>query len=465
MFVNRVEEIAALDAWSRKSGSAMAVVWGRRRVGKSQLLRHWSKDKRAIMHVARNSALADELAEFSRSVQAVVKGTRRDLNARPFIDWDDLFDFLADASAREPLVIIIDEFPELLKSSPGLESTIRSIWDRIADICKLRLILCGSAVRAMEALQTQDAALFNRMTLRLQVHPFNPSEVAPMLPMTSALDRAAAWGVCGGMPFYLSAWEESQSFRQNVGRLFCNEHALLLNEGSFVLATEDVAGGKRDRLPEQVLRAVSGGSTSFSAIGSLIKTQPTRVLADLEQLRLLQRVQPVTEPQTTKLSYYRIADNFLSFWLTVIEKHRAAIDQGLGKSVLNVVVQEFDDFMGERWEEALRKHIVAMVSRGEIAEDVVAVGEYWNRQVGPQQDPCQLDVIAIAGRSKKVALIGEAKWAKKYDGARMLKGVTTKASLAKLNLVEKPTWVLCTRDEVTNLPENCLSITAHDIFA
>jgi AAA+ ATPase superfamily predicted ATPase len=465
MFVNRVEELAALDAWSRKSGSAMAVVWGRRRVGKSQLLRHWSKDKRAFMHVARNSALADELVEFSRSVQAVIKGTRRDLNARPFTDWDDMFDFLAEVSAREPLVFIIDEFPELLKSSPGLESTLRSIWDRIEGMCKLRLILCGSAVRAMEALQAQDAALFNRMTLRLQIHPFHPSEVAQMLPRTSALERAAAWGVCGGMPFYLSAWDESQPFRQNVGRLFCNEHALLLNEGSFVLATEDVAGGKRDRLPEQVLRAVSGGSTSFSAIGSLIKTQPTRVLAGLEQLRLLQRVQPITEPQTTKLSYYRIADNFLAFWLTVIEKHRAAIDQGLGKSILGVVVQEFDDFMGERWEEALRKHIVAMVSRGEIAEDVVAVGEYWNRQVGPQQDPCQLDLVAVTGRSKRVALIGEAKWAKKHDGARMLKGITTKASLAKLNLIEKPTWVLCARDEITNLPENCLPITAHDIFA
>lgn len=465
MFVNRVNEIAALDAWSGKSGSAMAVVWGRRRVGKSALLRHWSKDKRAIVHVARNSALTDELVQFSRSVQAVVQGTRRDLSARPFTDWDDAFDFLADASAREPLVLIIDEFPELLKSSPGLESTLRSIWDRIEGACKLRLILCGSAVRAMEALQAQDAALFNRMTLRLQVHPFHPSEVAQMLPSASALERAAAWGVCGGAPFYLAAWDGSQSFRQNIERLFCNEHALLLSEGAFVLATEDVAGGKRDRLPEQVLRAVSGGSTSFSAIGSLIKTQPTRVLADLEQLRLLQRVQPVTETQSTKLSYYRIADNFLAFWLTVMEKHRPAIDQGLGKSVLNVVIHEFDGFMGPRWEEALRKHIVAMVGRGEIAEDVVSVGEYWNRQVGPQQDPCQLDVVAIAGRSKKVALIGEAKWAKKHDGARMLKEITAKAGAAKLNLIEKPTWVLCARDEVTHLPENCLSITAHDIFA
>jgi AAA+ ATPase superfamily predicted ATPase len=212
MFVNRVEELAALDAWSRKSGSAMAVVWGRRRVGKSQLLRHWSKDKRAFMHVARNSALADELVEFSRSVQAVIKGTRRDLNARPFTDWDDMFDFLAEVSAREPLVFIIDEFPELLKSSPGLESTLRSIWDRIEGMCKLRLILCGSAVRAMEALQAQDAALFNRMTLRLQIHPFHPSEVAQMLPRTSALERAAAWGVCGGMPFYLSAWGRIPAF-------------------------------------------------------------------------------------------------------------------------------------------------------------------------------------------------------------------------------------------------------------
>jgi AAA+ ATPase superfamily predicted ATPase len=465
MFVNRLEELTTLDQWWNQRGSAMAVVWGRRRVGKSQLLRHWALDKRAVIHVARNRALAEELAALSQAVAIIAPGSRRDLIARPFHDWDDAFDFLAAAAASEPLLIVIDEFPELLKSSPTLESALRAIWERIDGTCQLRLILCGSAVRAMEALQTQDAPLFNRMTLRLQVNPFRPSEVSKMLPGASPLERAAAWGVCGGIPFYLSAWDENLKFRDNIAKLFCNEYALLLSEGEFVLATEDIAGGKRDRLPEQVLRAISGGNTSFSAIKSLISTLPQRTLADLEQLRLIARIQPVTEKESTKLSYYRIADNFLAFWLTVIERHRPAIDQGLGKSVLDVIVEEFDDFMGARWEEALRIHVRGLANGDTLGKDIVAVGEYWNRQSGPKEDPSQLDLVALAGRSRKVAAIGEAKWSKSQSGAHLLDDLRRKVAAAKLPLTDSPIWVLCARDSITKAPPNCLPITAHDIFA
>jgi hypothetical protein len=218
-------------------------------------------------------------------------------------------------------------------------------------------------------------------------------------------------------------------------------------------------------LREQVLRAISGGNTSFSAIKSLISTLPQRTLADLEQLRLIARVQPVTEKQSTKLSYYRIADNFLAFWLTVIERHRPAIDQGLGKSVLSVVIAEFDDFMGARWEEALRMHVRGLANDGTLGERIVAVGEYWNRQSGPSEDPCQLDVVALSGRYRKVAVIGEARWSKSQSGAHLLADIKRKATTAQLDLAETPIWVLCARDSITHLPPNCLPITAHDIFA
>jgi AAA+ ATPase superfamily predicted ATPase len=237
------------SAWLRDSSRL-----GRRRVGKSQLLRHWALDKHSVVHVARNRAPAEELAALSQAVATIVLGTRRDLIARPFHDWDDAFDFLAAASASEPLLIVIDEFPELLKSSPTLESALRAIWERIDGTCQPRLILCGSAVRVMEALQTQDAPLFNRMTLRLQVNPFRPSEMAKMLPAASPLERAAAWGVRGGMPFYLSAWDENLKFRDNIAKLFCNEHALLLSEGEFVLATEGYS--------RRASRSVAGAGTA-----------------------------------------------------------------------------------------------------------------------------------------------------------------------------------------------------------
>jgi AAA+ ATPase superfamily predicted ATPase len=464
MFVNREQELAALERWWETPGAGLSVVWGRRRVGKSWLLRHWADGKRAVVHVARNQPAGAELAALAAGLAAVAPTARRDLLARPFHDWDDAFDVLAEAAAGERLLVIVDEFPELLKASPGLESALRAIWERVDGTCQLKVVLCGSAVRAMEAVQQQDAPLFNRMTLRLQVHPFRVQEIGRMLPAASPLERAAAWGVCGGMPFYLAAWDDDQPFRANVQRLFCNDHALLLGEGEFVLATEDIAGGGRERLPEQVLRAVAGGSTSFTAVRSAVRALPTRVLSDLEGLRLLRRVQPVTERPSTKLSYYRIADNFLAFWLTVIERYRPAIEQGLGRQVLDVVLAEFDDFMGARWEDALRDHVRALAADGRLPGGIVDVGEVWRRQTGPQEDPCQLDLVAVAGRRREVAVLGEAKWAKRRSAGQLIADVRRKATEASLQLAPEPVYVACARDVLTNVPAGTLTVTAHDIF-
>jgi len=443
----------------------MAVVWGRRRVGKSWLLKKWASDKRAVLHVARNRSTTDELRALSRAVAAVAQPSRRDLVARPFLDFDDAFDVLAELAEREPLLLVLDEFPELLKSAPGLESTLRSIWERVEGTCNLKLVLCGSAVRAMEALQTEDAPLFNRMTLRLPVHPFRVNEIAKLLPAATPVERAQAWGVCGGMPFYLSAWQGGLSLQDNLAHLFCNEHALLLSEGEFVLATEDVAGGGRDRLPEQVLRAIADGHTSFSAIKSTINSLPTRALSSLEDLRLIAKVQPVTEKPSTKLSYYRVADNFLAFWLGVIERHRPAIEQGLGPSLARVVAEQFDDFMGPRWEDAVREHVRQSAASGQLAKPVVAVGEFWLRQAGPNADPCQLDVVALTGRSRRIGLAGEAKWSRQRSAAALVADVKRKAAEARLLLEDDVLWLACARERLTSVPDGCLAITAHDIFA
>ena len=463
VFVNRTQELAELNRWWGRQGSALGVVWGRRRVGKSLLLRHWVKDRRSVFHVARNRPEVDELRSLSQSVAAVGSPPRRDLQARPFRDWDDVFEVLAEMSETEPLVLVIDEFPELLKLNAGLESALRSIWERVDGTCQLRLILCGSSTRVMESIQLQSAPLFNRMTLRLQVHPFKVSEVSKMLPVASPSERAAAWGICGGLPFYLARWDDSASFRSNVESLFCSENSMLLSEGELVLASEDLVGAGGERLPERVLRTIADGHTSFSDIQHAVSSLPTRALSELERNKLIAKVVPVTMPRS-KLTYYRIADNFLAFWLSVIEPHRPAIEQGLGPSVLPVIVASFDDFMGSRWEEAVREHVRVSASAGLIRDEVVAVGEFWKTKVGPLEDPCQLDIVGLVGRSRKVGIVGEVKWSKRRPARPLLADIQRKAADARLDLAADPVWIVAAREVVTDVPEGVLALTAVDIF-
>ena len=463
-FVNRVKELSLLDEWFGRPGPQLGVVWGRRRVGKSHLLAHWAAGKRAVYHVSRNRALDQELAALSATAAPVLALANRDLASRPFRDWDEAFEFFRRTASEAPLIVILDEFPELIKSDPRIESALRAIWEGMGDH-PVRLVLCGSAVRTMEALQEERAPLYGRATLRLQVRPFLPNEAALMLPDLVPAERARAWGVCGGIPFYLDLWDQLSSFRDNLARLVANEHGLLLNEGQLILATEDFAGGRRERIPEQVLRAIAAGRTRFGEIKNALGIDPTRALAALADLGLVQRVLPVGRNADPRRAYYRVADNFLAFWLSIAEPRRAAIIQGLGKSVAGVMESEFDNFMGDRWEDAVRAHLVQTMADDSRVAPVIEVGRFWH-QYGT--DPAEIDVAMLSGPEGRLSLAGEVKWARHEEGNRILRTLMRKTHAS--NLVgphgPEPLYVIAVREEVTGqLPDDVLRVTAADVFA
>lgn len=465
MFVNRRRELAALDRWWNRTGPQLGVVWGRRRVGKSYLISHWARDKRLIFHVARNRPVRHELTLLSQLSHPFASDDRRDLIQRPFADWDDAFKVLAYAARDEPLLLVIDEFAELLQAEPNLESTLRALWEQIGET-KLRLLLTGSAVRAMEALQAERAPLFGRATLRLQLRPFTPGESALMLPGLNPAERAKAWGICGGTPYYLALWDDRSSFRANLEELVCTEQGILLNEGELVLATEDFAGGRRERTPEQVLRSIAAGRTKFSEIKDAIGTDPTRPLQALRDLDLIERVQPVQARPDTRRAYYRVADNFLAFWLSIVELHRPAIVRGLGQDVVQVVQEQFDDFMGDRWEEAFRAHLTSVAPDDPRLTPVVAVGQFWKQRTSAGEDACQLDAVVLTGRSRLVTLVGEAKWNTSANGQRLMSGLRRKAAESGLPLADSLMYAICARDSVTHIEpdDDVIVVTAQDIF-
>jgi AAA+ ATPase superfamily predicted ATPase len=363
------------------------------------------------------------------------------------------------------LLLVIDEFAELLQAEPNLESTLRALWEQIGET-KLRLLLTGSAVRAMETLQAERAPLFGRATLRLQLRPFTPGESALMLPGLSTAERAKAWGVCGGTPYYLALWDDRSSFQANLEQLVCTEQGILLNEGELVLATEDFAGGRRERTPEQVLRSIAAGRTKFSEVKDAIGTDPTRPLQALRDLDLIERVQPVRAKPDARRAYYRVADNFLAFWLSIVEMHRPAIVRGLGHEVVQVVQEQFDDFMGDRWEEAFRAHLTSVAPNDPRLRPVVDVGQFWRQRTSPGEDPCQLDAVVLTGRGRLVTLVGEAKWGMSANGLRLVSALRRKAVESGLPLADHLIYAVCARDTVTHIEptDDVIVVTAQEIF-
>ena len=221
VFVNRERELEALERWWSGRGSGIALVWGRRRIGKTALVQQFAADKRVVYHTGAGRPPAAELALLSAAAAPILAGGARDLNARPFGSWDDALESLAEAARAEPLLLVLDEFPELAEVSPQLEGVIRATWDRVGGRTKLRILLSGSALRTMEAMQEQRAPLYGRVELALLLEPFAPHEAALLLPGLPAAEQAAVWGIVGGVPLYLDWWDERTSLRTNLERLVC----------------------------------------------------------------------------------------------------------------------------------------------------------------------------------------------------------------------------------------------------
>jgi uncharacterized protein len=434
----------------------MAIVWGRRRVGKTALLQHFAADLPAVFHTGGGRPAAAELAALSRAAGPLLDDGVRDLGARPFVDWDDAIETLAIAAKRRRILLVLDELPALAETTPELPSLIRAAWDRVRSQTKLKLLLCGSAVRVMEAMQEERAPLYGRLDLALLLHPFRPHEAARMLPSLSPVQRAQVWGLVGGMPLYLQWWDQGASVRANLDRLACTPGGQLLNEGQLVLATEGEAG----ELARQTLYAIAAGRTKFNEIEQAVRADPARTLDRLVELRLVERVVPVTEdPRRTRRRIYRIADNFLAFWLGLLDRHRPEIERGLGRSILPVLLAAIDDQMGGPWEEAFRDHLRLRAASGDLGPDVVAVGPFWTAA----SDPGEIDAVALAGRGRGAVLIGEAKWKKRVDATRLRAELERKA-LGLPRLAPQPRYAICAR-EIVDRAGDALSITAADIFA
>ncbi|MGQ0624580.1 MAG: DUF234 domain-containing protein [Sporichthyaceae bacterium] len=263
------------------------------------------------------------------------------------------------------------------------------------------------------------------------------------------------YGIVGGVPLYLTWWDQNGTVAENLAELAGAPGARRLTEGELVLSTETEGGG----LARAALHAIAAGATRHNEVQQAIRADPTRLLERLVELRLVERLQPVTETGRTRRRTYRIADNFLAFYLDVLGRHRSEIEAGLGPGIMGVLGDALDDHQGGRWEAATRAQVRRAAAAGEYGERVVAVGPFWTAD-----GHNEIDVVALAGRSRTPILVGEAKWTRQVSAPAVVASLLRKSAALPAPAGDLQI-LISARELVTDLPPGVRAITATDIFS
>lgn len=409
--LNREDELARLSqAWENAVAgqSQLAVVWGRRRVGKTFLLTHFASGRRSVFFGATQQAQSIELSRLAEAIQRDLGPDVADLGTGALGNWEAALRFLAAVARDEPLLVVLDEVPYLARSTPGFASIVQAVWDHLRARTKLMLVLTGSAIGTIESMLGARGALRGRPTLALRLDPLDVFAAREFLPRLEPAAFIEAYAACGGYPLHLREWDQGQSTDANLLRLAGAAGGILLEDAQTIL---------REELPEtggyaRVLAAIGRGRTRYSEIQNEADQRVEHPLEVLVHADFVRRSLPIGAPKRTR-PIYEIADPYIRFWFSVLYSDLPLIEGGQGRAALHRLKPRWQGHLGHVFEEAARSHARHLVAVGELPAELV-VGRWWTTS----GEPCEVDVLGLTG--SKTLLVGEARWQDRPLAARDL---------------------------------------------
>ncbi|MEK8024262.1 MAG: ATP-binding protein [Candidatus Hydrogenedentota bacterium] len=403
-FIGRVNELKALtDAWA-SPGSAFLPVYGRRRVGKSELILHFLKSRPGLYHLGKRAPRELQIREFLEVAARAMDDPL--LASLAATDWKSaLQNVLSRWKKPRKFVLVFDEFQWTVESSPELPSVLQELWDRQWKASgQVFLILCGSYLGFMEReILGKKSPLFGRRTGQIFLKPFHFREAALFHPRVSLPQKAMTYFLCGGIPLYLENFSRDQSILQNIERCLLNEFAPLFREPDFLLR-EELRDLEKYYAILMTLSSGSRPSRDIAAAAGIGDRSLPYYLQNLVELGYLTRHYPLMEgAKAARHVRYTLDDALLKFWFRFIYPHISTILRiGPRASLTEIVKPGLDAYFGSCFETLCREALPRLYHR-EGVSSAFEVGSYWDKNI-------QIDVAGL--REDGVVDLGACKWGK-----------------------------------------------------
>lgn len=403
MFIGRTKELAMLNSLYTTNRFEFAVIYGRRRVGKTALINKLIVDKKAIYFMGVESSESQNLENLSRSIMECCHGINVDTS---FSSFQAALEYVFQASQRERLILAIDEYPYVARASKSLPSTLQMLIDKYKDSSQLMLVLCGSSMSYMEdQVLAYKAPLYGRRTAQLKLEPFDFFDTCNYLARLGDQDKALAYGMVGGTPQYLLQLQDTISIEENIKRTFLNPANILFEEPENLLKQEV----REPALYNAIITAIATGSSRLAEICTKVgETSSTcsAYLKSLMALGIVHKETPYGEKESRK-SIYIIADNMFKFWYRFIPSNGSMISRGGGDLVYKRIEAQLADYMGQIFEEICRQYLWKRLLEGKAEVEFNDLGRWWGTDPHTRSQT-EIDIMGVL--DKETALFGECKW-------------------------------------------------------
>lgn len=390
-FVDREDELETLGTAFQSDTAELFVIYGRRRLGKSALVREATDDiDDAVYWQATEETPDVQVADFVETASETfprLEDVQR--------DWEALL----RALGRQDAIVVLDEFPYLVQSDDALPSKIQRVWDTHLEETSMTLVLVGSSISVMEEkVLGGGSPLYGRRTGAIDLPPLSIDDAKQFYPADDPDTTIQSWGVFGGTPYYLRALDPSATLADNIQSRILSEHGVLHNEPEFLLRTE--FGIREPQTYYTILRAIATGNREASEIANFAGVDSNSLgsyLSKLRRLRLVERDIPITaNPNATRKSRYRLKEPLFRFWFRYVYGQTGELVQ-LGDAAYDELVEPtFTDYLGPMFEIVCQNALPSLVPN-----TYQGIGYWWHREH-------ELDVVGLG--SKGILVAGECKY-------------------------------------------------------
>ena len=419
MFIGRKQELFFLEDKYKSKGGQLVVLYGRRRVGKTETLREFCKGKPHVFFSCRE--VSDKLQLRSFSEKMLHEKIPASNYITEFAEWESAFKSVIDLPYKSAKrLLVIDEFPYMCKNNESIPSILQVLWDELFKDENVMIVLCGSAMSFIEnELLAEKNPLYGRATGIYKMEAMNFYEAVQFFPKYSARDKIIAYSILGGIPHYLRQFDPALSLDENIKRNILTKGCALYSEVEFLLRQEL----RETLLYNSIIESVALGATKLNEISqkSMIDdTSKTSVyLKNLIELEIIEREFSVDEGIKNLCNrnrgLYRLTDNYFRFWYAFVFANYSDLEGGDVNGVYDYVIKpKLHEFASLAFETVCREYVKESQQVGSLPFRYKRMGRWWGKTTVRRNDKkeiqkTEIDLLAISDDSSKY-LVGECKF-------------------------------------------------------